>query len=166
MTERCSALTTKGAQCRNNVPCRCHGVHMASGKFMSRFSTLVREAAGDMTRRLPDDGSIRGDNCYYCNSGLTKDNRSVDHVIQLVSKSRINPLTNLSNFTVPCCKTCNSRHIGQKNPGIFGDMLKVTKRYKFEREDELNEKFDQLKALMQDIQTIINTGAITVIQGN
>lgn len=166
MSTQCTGVTAKGCRCKNKVKgcgvlCKKHIEKQGSRNFIGRFGTLVHDAGVDLVNRLPRNWEIEEEfqnTCQYCKMTLTKDTRSKDHVMRLVSKSRINPLTNLSHVTVPCCRSCNSSQKGQKDP-MFTES-DVTTRYKIEREDELNEEFENLRRIMERIQNIINTTGI------
>jgi hypothetical protein len=166
----CEALTLRGHKCKNKAKpgtntCATHTRTLVTltKKFLGRLGTLIHDAAEDLINRLPRHETpvlpdVKHDECYYCKEALTKHTRSRDHVVRMITNCRINPLTNLSNVTVPCCKSCNSRQIGQKNP-VFTDA-DITVRYEFEYEDELNEIFDQIRVLLERGQKLINTGRI------
>lgn len=167
---QCTAVTSKGSRCKHNTlsdtgMCKTHEKKRGSRNFIGRFSTLIHDAAVDIVNRLPrnwDNEAEYQNTCQYCKQTLTKDSRSKDHVMRLVTNSRISPLTNLSHVTVPCCNTCNSSQIGQKNPVFTDSDVKIM--YKIEREDELNEEFENLRVIMEKIQNIINTSNILVVQ--
>ncbi len=166
----CEALTLRGHKCKNKAKpgtntCAKHSetpqTPKLTKKFVGRFGTLVHDGGEDLINRLPPGKvppGVKQDECYYCKEALTKHTRSRDHVVRMTTNCRINPLTNLSNVTVPCCRSCNSQQKGQKNP-VFTEE-DITTRYEFEYENELNEIFDQIKVLMERGQKLINTGRI------
>lgn len=163
---RCQSLTSKGSECKLKVKkgynkyCYRHFMNplTTSRKFISRFATLVHDLAEDMANRLPKMHGCTNNTCTYCKVQLTKDNQSSDHVIRLVKDSRINPLTNLSNFTVPCCKSCNSQQIGQKNP-VFTDK-DISVRYHLDCEDEIYERLEIIKREMMIIDELVQNSRL------
>lgn len=162
----CECLTKKGTPCKikpNGENKRCH-VHLREPapprKFLSRFSTLMHGMCEDISNRLPTSHTMKCDEsvCYYCKEKLTEHTRTKDHMVNLVENSWFNKLTNLTNATVPCCRSCNQKK-GKKKVVV---PLEVTEEYVFEREDELRELVKQLKDIMYKIQALILTSPITV----
>ena len=166
---QCESSTVKGTRCKNKViknECFCR-VHVnkpltTSRKFIMRLATLVHDLAEDISNKIGsvESATVPVCTCTYCEIELTKDNRSRDHVVRLVQNSRISPLTNLSNVTVPCCKTCNSKQIGQKNQ----PQGEVSVRYKLDCEDELNEYLDRLKHIMLEIDSLVQKSKLIELE--
>jgi hypothetical protein len=167
--KKCESLTSKGSECKKNARTNesyCH-IHIknpltTSKKFLNRFPTLVHDLGEDMANRLPKIQGCQNNTCTYCSVILTKDNWSVDHVIRLVKDSRINPLTNLSNFTVPCCKTCNSQQIGQQRP-VFTEK-DITIKYRLDCEDEIYERLENIKLEMMRIDELVQNSQLNVVK--
>ena len=162
----CECLTKKVTPCKikpKDGGKRCH-VHLRepkpSRKFLSRFSTLMHGMCEDISNRLPTRHVLHCDEsvCYYCKEKLNEHTRTKDHMVNLVENSWFNKLTNLTNVTVPCCRSCNQEK-GKKKVVV---PLEVTEEYVFEREDELRELVKQLKDIMCKIQELILTSPITV----
>jgi hypothetical protein len=165
MKQQCESFTAKGKTCNLNAKnghifCYRHVNNplTTSRKFLSRHTTLVHDLAEDVANRLPRTHGCQNNVCTYCKVILTKDNKSVDHVIRLVKNCRINPLTNLSNVTFPCCKTCNSQQQGQKIQ-IFTES-DVTVRYKLDCEDELHEGLELIKRIMTRMDRLVQNAKL------
>lgn len=90
----------------------------------NRVGTVLHDLGERTAKRVPYSMvSLVGDNCVYCSIELTKYTRTKDHVVSLIENKRIRQLSNVSNFTVPCCRSCNSKK-GKKNVGsdLFQDQ--------------------------------------------
>lgn len=134
-------------------------------KFIGRYGTLMHALASDVVSKIPRSERITDadpERCYYCKEFLTKHTRTMDHVMRLVSNSSINPLTDLSPVTVPCCRTCNSRQVGQKVSPIFKDE-DVRVRYKLDCEAELESDLAELKSIMHRIMERIEKSSLVIM---
>jgi len=171
MKKRCESLTLNGNQCKNNARtneqfCSSHSKPRKSGNFLGRFSTLMREIALDTVNLLPRTNSIESDHdiCYYCKRFLTSTSRTEDHVMNLVKDGRINRLSNFSNVTVPCCRSCNSKYAKDptKRETFFNIPEEMIVYYDMEKkdEDELYDILSQIKTLMLKSQTVVNEYAL------
>ena len=167
MPSKCESKKANGKPCRNNALKNqtCCGVHKKprkSGNFLGRMSTLMRELALDLVNCLPRTNTIEADPdvCYYCKKFLTSNSKTEDHVMNLVKESRINRLSNFSNVTVPCCRSCNSRYAKDttKRDTFFNISDESIVYYDIDKkdEDELYETLSQIKTLMTKAQTIVN----------
>lgn len=119
-----------------------------------RLGTVIHDFGDRIAKRVPYSlPSLNGNTCSYCGVELTaKYTKTKDHVTNLVENKRIKQLSNVSNFTVPCCRTCNSKK-GKKNVG-----------YMFFTESQvINFYYDKryLDSVCDEIETVLKKAQIT-----
>ncbi len=125
----------------------------------TRFGTLIHDLGEKLGKRAPySKKPIEGNTCTYCGVELTKYTKTRDHPINIIENKRIRQLSNLSSFTVPCCRSCNCKK-GKKDFKLFnGEILSEDEMILFHYDQDLiNETFNEIEQSIKKADTIIKT---------
>jgi hypothetical protein len=150
----CEWVTVKGSRCKQHASigktlCHAHSKSLVPSAI--RIGTVLRDigqwlAGIVLFMHRIKVMEIETRECFYCKKILTKENRTKDHVTNFVKDKRIKQISNISNFTVSCCDTCNSKKGGKSFEEFHGRPI----------EEVLSDKIENVYYDLEAVDEICN----------